>query len=343
MKLKYIAKVTFILSGLCIKAVAQQQPLYTQYILNPFITNPALAGIENYWDVKLSYRNQWQGINNAPQTSYLTIQGPLKHIQYSKPTTATVSPRVRKKVSAVSYWTQYRSIVPHAGLGFTFLNDRAGPINRYAANVVYAYHIGLSKKVSLSAGLAGGLQGVKLNTDLLNFGSSNPADPAVTVNGVSNQLKPDLSFGLWVYSAFYFVGASAQSLVPVKLDYSNTGAQESTLVPHLMISAGYKVFLNENINFLPSTTIRVINNAPLSFDVNAKLQYRDVAWGGISYRHPQSFAAMLGMYVNSTFNFGYSYDFTNSRIKSVTNGTHEIVLGILLGNRNKVLCPREFW
>ncbi|HEX4850124.1 MAG TPA: type IX secretion system membrane protein PorP/SprF, partial [Puia sp.] len=44
---------------------AQQQPYYTQYILNNFILNPALAGIENYWDCKVSYRNQWVGLNGA--------------------------------------------------------------------------------------------------------------------------------------------------------------------------------------------------------------------------------------------------------------------------------------
>lgn len=57
---------------------AQQRPYYTQYILNNFLINPALAGIENYWDVKTSHRIQWQGIQDAPVTTYLTFHGPLK-------------------------------------------------------------------------------------------------------------------------------------------------------------------------------------------------------------------------------------------------------------------------
>ena len=40
-------------------AEAQQRPYYTQYILNNYIINPAVAGIENYWDVKMSHRLQW--------------------------------------------------------------------------------------------------------------------------------------------------------------------------------------------------------------------------------------------------------------------------------------------
>ena len=56
---------------------AQAKPYYTQYILNNYILNPAITGIENYTDVKLSYRNQWAGITGAPVTTYFSIQGPL--------------------------------------------------------------------------------------------------------------------------------------------------------------------------------------------------------------------------------------------------------------------------
>ena len=45
---------------------AQQKPHYTQYILNQYIVNPAITGIENYIDVKLNK------ILNAPITLRLT-------------------------------------------------------------------------------------------------------------------------------------------------------------------------------------------------------------------------------------------------------------------------------
>jgi hypothetical protein len=40
----------------------QQRPHYTQYIMNNYIVNPAIGGIENYIDAKMSLRNQWIGI-----------------------------------------------------------------------------------------------------------------------------------------------------------------------------------------------------------------------------------------------------------------------------------------
>src|ERR1035437_3957230 len=63
---------------------AQQRPYYTQYIMNNYIINPAVAGIENYWDVKASHRMQWVGLQDAPVTTYLTFHGPLKKSDYER-------------------------------------------------------------------------------------------------------------------------------------------------------------------------------------------------------------------------------------------------------------------
>ena len=52
--------------GLALMTSAQQRPYYTQYIMNNFMINPAVAGIENYWDVKASHRMQWVGLQDAP-------------------------------------------------------------------------------------------------------------------------------------------------------------------------------------------------------------------------------------------------------------------------------------
>ena len=56
---------------------AQQQPHYTQYVINNYILNPAVSGIENYTDVKIGHRHQWTGINDAPVTTYLTVHTPI--------------------------------------------------------------------------------------------------------------------------------------------------------------------------------------------------------------------------------------------------------------------------
>ena len=49
---KIICWVTGVL--MMLQAAAQQKPHYTQYILNQYVLNPAITGIENYTDIKIS-------------------------------------------------------------------------------------------------------------------------------------------------------------------------------------------------------------------------------------------------------------------------------------------------
>jgi len=103
------------------------------------------------------------------------------------------------------------------------------------------------------------------------------------------------------------------------------------------------MFLNDDLSFLPSATVRYVSPMPLGIDLNAKVQYHDLIWAGASYRLQDGFAGMIGVNVNSTFNVGYSYDYTTSRLNTVSKGSHEIVVGFLLGNKYGDWCPRNIW
>ena len=338
--------IIFFLLALTSGAHGQQLPFYTQYVLNPFITNPALVGIEDYWDLKLSYRSQWQGIAGAPKTMYVTFQGPVKHIPYSKPTPSTIyrddAQRKTDESKPWMTWMKHKPIVSHAGLGFTVLSDKAGPIHRYAVNASYAYHIGLSSNTSIGAGISGGVQGVSLDPGALDFGVNNPSDPSIGNINQTNEIRPDINFGLYLYSRSYFIGASAQNVVPSRISYSGLG--NGTLVPHYLASAGYKVYLNHDVTLLPSVMCRFVPHTPISFDINAKAQYQDLAWVGASYRYHSGFAGMVGFNLSNRMNFGYSFDLSRMNGLSYTQtATHEVILGLLFRNGNRVRCPSDFW
>ncbi|MFN7275416.1 MAG: PorP/SprF family type IX secretion system membrane protein, partial [Bacteroidota bacterium] len=158
-------------------SAAQQRPYYTQYILNNFIINPAVAGIENYWDVKASHRAQWVGLPDAPVTTYLTIHGPLRKSDFDRNTATTVRAR-GSNPRGEAYWKDYTAPEPHHGVGFTVLNDQTGPLNRFAAYGSYAYHLPLSARTTLSAGVSVGITNLSLDATKLNFGGT-VLDPAV--------------------------------------------------------------------------------------------------------------------------------------------------------------------
>ncbi|MCZ8216237.1 MAG: type IX secretion system membrane protein PorP/SprF [Cyclobacteriaceae bacterium] len=322
---------------------AQQRPYYTQYILNPYVTNPALAGIENYWDLKLSYRSQWSGVPGAPKTVYFTAHGPV-HLLIDGSKVSPSSKTQGIQNAARNKVPPRKKLVPHSGFGFSLVTDKAGPVDITTFNSAYAYHLNLTPHTSLSAGASVGLQTIRINADALDFGPTNPNDPVAT-NGINgNSIKPDMSIGLWIYAPVYFVGVAAQNIIPAEAAYSRDGIASGQMVTHASLIAGYKYYINNRLNFIPSAMIRYVQNTPFNFDVNAKLQFEKIGWVGVSYRHNQSVAAMLGMNINQALSFGYTYDFSNSQLRNLSNGAHEVVIGFLISKQNRVaLSPRNFW
>ncbi len=332
-----------ILLFMTIAVEAQQRPYYTQYIMNNYIINPAVAGIENYWDVKASHRMQWVGLQDAPVTTYLTIHGPLHKSEYARES-ATTFHASGSNPRGDAYWRDYEAPEPHHGVGFTILNDKTGPLNRFAAYGTYSYHLSLSPRTSLAMGVSGGITNMSLDASKLDFGNTT-IDPAVAGSGIINRLKPDVSAGLWLYSKDYFLGFAAQQIIPQQLAFSDNTVyvQQGKLLPHMFLSAGYRLQMTEDISLLPSLLVRYITPLPIGFDVNAKIQYQDLIWAGASYRYKDGFAAMVGLNVNNNINIGYSYDIQTSALNTVSHGTHEILIGFLLGNRYGDWCPRNLW
>ena len=70
--------ITLILIPICSKLWGQQDPMYTQFMLNPYVINPAIAGTNNYYQIRSNHRFQWIGLSDAPITNTLSFYGPLE-------------------------------------------------------------------------------------------------------------------------------------------------------------------------------------------------------------------------------------------------------------------------
>ena len=326
---------------LCVPVLAQQRPHYTQYILNQYIINPAITGIENYTDIKVSHRHQWTGIQDAPVTTYFTIHTPIGKSDFR--TTPTSFKAEGENPRGTAYWENYTAASPHHGIGLQVINDRTGPINQFGAYVTYAWHLGISPRTSLSAGFGAGVNNIRLNAGKLDF--DVPVDPAVYSSGMINRVKPDFNAGLYLYSDKFFVGLSAQQIIPQRIRFTGeeVGTVKGKLLPHLFATAGYRFLLDEDFNFIPSVLVKYIGPLPVQADVNAKLQYRDLAWIGASYRVEDGFAGMAGLNFSNAVNVGYAYDYTTSGLNNFSKGTHEIIVGFMLGNSYSDWCPRNVW
>ena len=335
--MKKILFLLLILNGIVTNILAQQKPQYTQYIFNNLLLNPAVSGIENYTDVKTGYRSQWTGLEGAPVTSFITINAPLGNNYLDGD--ATTFPEDGVNPSSRLYTKQYMAAPPHHGIGMTLVSDKTGPFSTVTMDATYAYHIGITDRINLSAGVSAGASNINLNTSMITLQTA--LDPAIA-NGVNSQWKPDLGLGVWMYSSNYYIGASVMQLLPSTLYFStNKSYNQSKTVPQYFITGGTKVFLTDDVTLLPSVLIKVIKPEPVTFDINAKLSFRDKFWIGGSYRRDDSFGALMGINISSLINVGYSYDITTSALRTVSTGTHEIFISLLLNNKYKVTCPQN--
>ena len=334
--------VVFILATLAPSVQAQVRPQYSQYPMNLYLINPAVAGIEQYTDVRVGNRSQWSQLEGAPTTSYLSIHGSL---DYSNPTVPamprTTNPAQRHQAYKRKI-NENRPVSPHHGVGGLVAVDRIGPYQRIQTNLSYAIHVPLSTLTTLSAGVSGGLFQNALDQSRVHL--VNPNDQALT-NGSWRDYRWDINAGLCLYSQRYFVGASmAQFLGGAFSFLDETERSYEINAFHYYLTAGYRLEATPQVSFIPTVLVRFYTPAAPSVDVTMMANFIDRVWAGLSYRSDQTVVALTRFSVTYLLDVGYSFDYNASRqIGPLSHGNHEITLGLRLYNRRKVLRPSYFW
>ncbi|MBL7895228.1 MAG: type IX secretion system membrane protein PorP/SprF [Bacteroidia bacterium] len=285
----------YILFGILLlaSANAQQLPQYTQYMLNEFAINPAVAGKEEFADVRSNNRYQWVGITDAPRTYMLTVHGPMK--------------------------------LKNMGLGMNLFTDIVGPTRRVGLNFSYAYHIKLNEETKVSLGLSAGvlqwgIDGHKLQ--LHDAGDEN------LLTQYQTTYVPDFGAGVLVYSKKYYIGIAVPQMYQSKINLYPGVESKSKLVTHFNVNGAYKFDLGEDFKLEPSFILKYATPAPMKLDVGVRGIYREQVWLGAAYRHNDAVTALVGYLYKNYLMIGYSYDFSTTNIRRYSSGTHEVMLGL---------------
>ncbi|MCX2741140.1 PorP/SprF family type IX secretion system membrane protein [Pontibacter anaerobius] len=323
-------------------AFAQQRPQYTQYTLNNYLANPAITGIEDYADLKLGTRQQWSGLEGAPQSYYATL-----HMPINKPGASPSygSRRSMAKESSMKPSNIYRRSRPHHGFGLMAMSTETGPLKRGSVSASYAYHQPITRTIKVSAGVQPGIIQYSLDPARVKLANNSLHDPAI-YDGRVNEVKFDLGMGLWLYSRNFYAGVAGAQLVPSKRQYlaDNTPSDnDGSLQQHYYVTGGYRLDVAPYISLIPSVMVKVAQPSPLSVDATMKVVYGDRLWGGVTYRHKESVAAMAGINISPLLDLAYSYDAGTSPLGHTNAGSHEVVLGFKLRNTRKIICPEWAW
>jgi type IX secretion system PorP/SprF family membrane protein len=308
--LKKIVFVSVLLLQANYYLAAQQSIVYSQYIYNGLLINPAYAGSHIQLSATVSYRNQWVNFEGAPQTATLGVHSAIN----------------RSKI----------------GVGLLATSDKIGSYTNNGIFGTYAYRIQAPRGGVFSMGLQGGFHNFRADFNALKLKAGQ--DP--TFNGTLSELKPNFGGGVFYYNKKFFGGFS----VPVILKHAkffNKGLQQLALARHYYLFVGATLPLDrlEKVKVNPSLLIRAQEGTPLNADINVAVVFHNLISTGLSYRTGESFTTLLHFKLSEKFNFGYSYDWITADIRKFSNGTHEFMLNYrvrIQGIHRDVLCPQPF-
>nr|WP_294947411.1 type IX secretion system membrane protein PorP/SprF [uncultured Mucilaginibacter sp.] len=306
------------------KTFAQQTVQFSQYMFNGLVVNPAYAGYKEDWTLNLSSRLQWAGIDGAPRTNTISIDGVLN------PDNKNVA------------------------LGFLATNDRLGPENNTSFYANYAYRLRLDDEDTkrLSFGIGAGL--VQYRIDASKFNATDPTDGSIIGN--ENTLMADFRLGVYYTTPSFYIGGSVLNLFSQPLSGSNTLVINP--VAHGYLTTGAVIALSNSIDIKPSVMLKGDLRSPAGLDLTAYLLFDKKLWLGASYNtgvnlnnynrykgldKSNTVTAIAQFNINDFLRFGYSYDFSTSALAAYQSGTHEVSLSLSFRRKQpRVLSPRFF-
>lgn len=291
--LKYLITTALIL--MAANSSAQQDPMFTHYMYNMSVINPAYA-TDNADVLNLGglYRAQWVGAVGGPTSGTFFAHKPIS-----------------KRVE----------------LGISVVHDQIGDVvNENNVFVDFAYVLPVSEKTKLSFGAKAGA--TFFDTNFNGFEYTDPElDPAFA-NNIS-KVFPNIGAGMYLFGENYYAGISVPNLLMTKhLERQDGIIADGVEAMHYFITGGYVFTFNGNDNFKlkPAFMAKAVSGAPLSIDFTTNVLINNKFELGVGYRHGDSVSGLTSFYLTPTLRVGYSYDYTLTNLRNFNSGSHEVFL-----------------
>ena len=322
-----------VIGGTTLKA--QTDPMFTKYMFNSLVYNPAYAGYYDHMYISALYRNQWSGVEGAPVTQTLTLHTPLK--------------------------------TNRVGVGFNLINDAIGPVAETRAFAAYSYKIPLGGTKQLAIGIQGGVSYIRGNRNELVL--DNQADLAFADFGES-QISPNFGAGILFYSKNFYFGVSSPGLIEhdLRSDENINTELFSKRFRHYYLATGAAIPLNGDLLiFKPSILIKnvgILSNlskepafqqigAPTEFDIDLSLLFYEQFQVGLSFRSAieafngnssyDSADIWMSYFLPNGLRLGAAFDYPLNDLGTVTFGSFEVMVGYEFDyDVKKTVTPRYF-
>ncbi len=282
---------------------AQQVPFYSQYFFNPFVYNPAFTGVRGEIQGFLSHRNQWTGLQGAPITTAVTLEGPI--------------------------------MGDKAGIGANIYSDQTDILRRTGAKFSYSYAVDINSDHRLRFGLALGM--LSNNIDYNRASVEDLADPNLFSTS-QNKSGLDADFGIGYYWDALEVGIAVPQLFGNNLEYNQVDNDQVVnygITRHYLLTAKYSYEIDDTWAVYPMFVSRFTPNTPFQFDFSAMGSWNELIWLGGTYKHEYAIGVNAGFKINDKLFVSYSYDIITADIKDFAGSSSEFMVGYTFGTSKK--------
>lgn len=285
-----------------VSAHAQQDPQFTQYMLNNLYVTPAYAGVDGVTQLTVIHRSQWLGYQSsfgdggAPTTQLISFNTPIYKLK--------------------------------SGFGAYITRDELGPQTNSEIQAMYAYHLGI-KDSKLSFALKVGAYSQTIDYDI--YRAIQPDDPLLQdKSGKDSQIRPDVGLGVFFRTEKYYVGAGVNHLTRAEFDFNVSNARNA-LENHLNITAGYYYEISIDLKLNPTVLVKT-DFKEYSFDLGVIANIKDKMWAGLSFRQSEAANVLLGysFLKDRSLRFGYAIDVVVKDQEAKENFSHEMLLSYQL-------------
>ncbi len=290
------------LTGLVISANAQQIPLYSHLYFAQAMVNPARSGAKGFSELVTIHRQQWQGMEGAPETSALLFNG------------ATNKERIGYSVYA---FTDATDIVRRSGV--------------YGH---YAYHAQLAENSVLSFGIGAGY--VNNTFDMASIRVKNEGDPFLFPANTNGTL--DINLGLNLKVENFQLGLAAPQVLAPAITYSNnyTGPVAFHLIRHYVVQTQYDLPIQKDrMTLSPLVVVRAANHVTPQVDAGMMFNVTEYGYVGALYRSNFGASAQIGVHLTPLLTLGYAHDFSTNEYATSLGMSNEFILTYRFGDNKR--------
>lgn len=284
---------------------AQQQEVFSNFLMSDYFYNPAIAGSRNVDILQVNYHHQWVGFKNAPINVAANYSGSIN----------------QKGVH---------------GYGATFLNSSSGLLNSTGIYLNYAYHLKLTDSLKLGFGIQPGF--VQYRLKLYDAVVVDEGDPVLS-GAVYNANALDINTGVHLYSRKFFVMLSMQHAFTNVLKFTSFNPN---LKYHFTGVFGYNFQLKKKpLMIQPSILIKYVRPTPIQVATMINFKIKEKYDVGAFWRSND----MIGITIGATFferlTVNYSYEYGLGKMRKFNSGSHEIGLRFAVTKKKQSLEDQD--